>query len=270
MKRIFNKEPAEKLVGEILRAAAVELAGKALLWIGGAALLAFGFLIWQGGAIPAWIVFLIVLVFLMLLRRQAHILHGAAEELGRHGEYSRHLQLSLDALQRVISGDVDAEIPYFLEQAVLEPARRILSEKPAEEVRLSVLLPAENDSSRWSMPWAAGHSMTGKLKYEVPISETLARHAFESGDPQYWGNTEAQTEFRQNPAASAPTRSMVSLPIQEGDEILGVFNAVSSEQDAFDEAEQTFLASLAGVIAVAVSVWHQRSESSAESDRDGL
>jgi chromate transport protein ChrA len=82
MKRIFNKEPAEKLVGEILRAAAVELAGKALLWIGGAALLAFGLLIWQGGAIPVWIVFLIVLVFLMLLRRQTHILHEAAEELG--------------------------------------------------------------------------------------------------------------------------------------------------------------------------------------------
>lgn len=207
---------------------------------------------------------MIVLAFLVLLRRQTRILHVAAEDLGRHSEYSRHLQLSLDALQRVISGDVDAEIPYFLEQAVLEPARRILGEKPAQEVRLSVLLPADNDPLRWSMRWAAGHSMTGKLKYEVPIADTLARHAFESGEPQYWGDTEAQTEFRQNPAASAPTRSMVSLPIQEGDEVLGVFNAVSSERDAFDEAEQTFLASPAGVIAVAVSVWHQRPESSAD------
>lgn len=57
MKRIFNKGPAERLVGEILRAAAVELAGKALIWIIGAVLLAFGLLIWQGGSIPAWIIF---------------------------------------------------------------------------------------------------------------------------------------------------------------------------------------------------------------------
>lgn len=270
MTQKLKRGRAEKIAGEILRAAAVDLAGKALVWIGGIVLVAFGLLIWSGGSIPAWIVFLLVVALitgaLALIRSQSRNLNevnednqALREELGRHNEYSRHLQVSLDALQRVISGDVDAEIPYFLEQAVLEPARRILSEKPAEEVRLSVLLPSDADPQRWSMSWAAGHSMVGQLKYNVSIGETLARHAFESGEPQYWDDTEGQTEFRQNPAASAPTRSMVSFPIQEGDEILGVFNAVSSEQDAFDEAERTFLASLTGVIAVAVSVWHERS-----------
>lgn len=114
---------------------------------------------------------------------------------------------------------------------------------------------------------AAGHSAIGKLKYAEPIKETLARHAYESGEPQYWPDTSKQTEFEQNPLASAPMRSLVSIPIREGDEILGVFNAISSEKDAFDDAEQTFLTSLAGVIAVAVSVWHKDQKSVAKSDR---
>jgi putative methionine-R-sulfoxide reductase with GAF domain len=118
------------------------------------------------------------------------------------------------------------------------------------------------------MPWAAGHSVVGKSKYDQPIAATMARHAYETGVPQYWEDTESQTEFRQNPLASAPTRSMVSIPIRKGDDILGVFDAVSSEEDAFDRTEQRFLVSLAGVIAVAVSVW--RPDGTLKSDRGSL
>lgn len=253
-----------ELGGEIFRAAAVDLVGRALTAV---LLLALGFIglvIWQGGSIPAWAALVSVLCVgtVALLDRQRRVRDEAAlrTEVGRHNEYSRHLQNSLDAVQRVISGDVDAEIPFFLDQGVLEPAQRILSEKPAEKVRLSVLLPDNDDRTLWSMRWSAGHSAIGKLKYAKPIAETLARHAFESGEPQYWPDTAEQTEFEQNPHASAPTHSLVSIPIWEGDEVLGVFNAVSSEKEAFDDAEQTFLASLAGVIAVAVSVWHQEQE----------
>lgn len=259
-----------KLGTEIFRAAAVDMAGRALAAIALAALGLVALLIWKGGSIPAWIAVVVVLCIatIALVRRQRGARDEAAlqRELGRHNEYSRHLQNSLDALQRVISGDVDAEIPFFLDQAVLEPAQRILSEKPAEKVRLSVLLPDDDNPELWSMRWSAGHSIIGKLKYAVPIADTLARHAFESGEPQYWPDTAEQTEFRQNPLASAPMHSLVSIPIWEGDEILGVFNAISSEKEAFDDAEQTFLASLAGVIAVAVSVWHQDQED-AGSDR---
>ena len=85
----------------------------------------------------------------------------------------------------------------------------------------------------------------------------MARHAYERKEPQYWGDVEAQTDFRQNPEASAPTRSLASIPILSGDRVLGVFNAVSAERDAFDDTEQKFLLSLAGIIAVAVSVWSE-------------
>lgn len=256
---------------EIGRAALVDIAGRAIVGfvLGIGALIAV--LVWQGGSVPAWLAVAVVFVLtagaITRDRRAARREGTLRREIGRNSEYSLHVQNSLDAIQRVFSGDVDAEIPYFLDQAVLEPAQRILSEKPAEMVRLSVLLPADDDPSLWSMRWSAGHSAIGKLKYAEPIKETLARHAYESGEPQYWPDTSKQTEFEQNPLASAPMRSLVSIPIKEGDEILGVFNAISSERDAFDDAEQTFLTSLAGVVAVAVSVWHKDQKTVAKSDR---
>ena len=146
-----------KLGSEIFRAAAVDMAGRALAAILLAALGLVALLIWKGGSIPAWVALVVVLCIatIALISRQRRAKDEAAlrRELGRHNEYSRHLQNSLDALQRVISGDVDAEIPFFLDQAVLEPAQRILSEKPAEKVRLSVLLPDDDNSQLWSMRW---------------------------------------------------------------------------------------------------------------------
>lgn len=250
-----------KLGGEIFRSAAVDMVGKALNWAVGLLVIGLALAIWKGGSVPAWLLLIPIALTVVLAVLGARQLHARkvdneslAREFGRSREYSRHLQVSLDELQRVISGDVDVAISDYIEQGVLEPARRILTEKPAENVRLSVLLPSMDSPDRWSMPWAAGHSLAGKSKYDQPIEATLARHAYESGEAQNWEDTEGQTEFRQNPHASAPTRSMVSIPIREGAEVLGVFDAVSSEKEAFDRTEQTFLVSLAGVIAVAISV----------------
>jgi putative methionine-R-sulfoxide reductase with GAF domain len=47
---------------------------------------------------------------------------------------------------------------------------------------------------------------------------------------------------------------MISLPLRWGDRVVGVFNVVSSEPHAFDPAEETYIESLGGVIAVAVGV----------------
>ncbi len=268
MARTKIKERALGVGGEIAKAAAVGLAGQGLaavvlLLVGG-----FAALLLTGAAVPAWVLLVMVVILLaiaaLLLGQQYRLATEAAEdaaelklESSRGEQYSGMVQDALDELQRVISGDVDAEVDRYVEQAVLEPALRILSEKPTERVRLSVLLPATDDRERWSMRWAAGHSLAGREKYDQKISQTMARHAFERGDPQYWGDVEGQADFRQNPAASAPTRSLASIPILEGEEVVGVFNAVSSERDAFDDAEQKFLLSLAGILAVAIGFWRR-------------
>jgi hypothetical protein len=107
-----------KLGSEIFRAAAVDMAGRAISAGFLATLALIGLLVWQGGSVPAWsacaVVFFVLTIGVIAGRRAARHEKALRREVGRHNEYSRHLQNSLDALQRVISGDVDAEIPFFL------------------------------------------------------------------------------------------------------------------------------------------------------------
>jgi putative methionine-R-sulfoxide reductase with GAF domain len=104
------------------------------------------------------------------------------------------------------------------------------------------------------MVLAAGHSLAGREKYRERIVDTLSRFAYESGDPQSWDNVSEEPMFMPTPEATRPFRSMVSLPIRSGDDILGVFNVISAEPYAFDPAEERYIASLGGVINVAVGI----------------
>lgn len=258
---------------------AVDVGKKALTYCGLTLVGLLGLLIWTGGSVPAWILVPVVItagaVPALWLRRKlcrdrdaarAQLAHAndeltAAEEtvdifsaaLVRHETYSAHVAEALDALQRIVSGDIEVSTSAFIETGVLEPARDLIQDKPAEHVRLSVLLPRPG-RERWFMPFAAGHSVTGKAKYEVPISESLSRHAFETAQSQHWPDVATEGAFRQNPLASHNTRSMISLPLRWGDQIVGVFNVISSEPHAFDPAEETYIEALGGVIAVAVGM----------------
>jgi GAF domain-containing protein len=242
----------------ILRAAAIDLTGKALKYVGLGALALVGLLVWKGGSVPTWSAFLAVVVVagcgVFFVRKAGRSSHDEDGALVRYATYSDHVAEVLNALQRVVAGDIEVSTGDYIEKGILSPARDVLTEKPAENVRLSILLPRQDDPTRWSMAWAAGHSLEGKAKYRELIAGTLSRHAYEGGGAQYWGDVTTQSDFRPNPKASSPIRAMISLPIQAGDRVLGVFNVVSSEPDAFDNAEETYVTTLARVIAVAVGV----------------
>jgi membrane protein implicated in regulation of membrane protease activity len=273
-----HEDPAVvRFVTDVGHSIAIDLTTKAVYFVVGTFAAAFALLIWRGGSLPAWVTVATAAVALLVglvvrgrtvrgLRRERGQLEqeheGLEEEIGvyvealvRHEEYSGHVAQALDALQRILSGEVEIEIPHYIEVGVLQPARDLITEKPAEHIRLSILLPRHEDTERWRMAWAAGHSITGKAKYEERIVDTLSRHAFESGQPQHWKDTELDSGFRQNPMASADTRSLISLPVRRGEETLGVFNVVSSEPYAFDPAEEKYIASLGALISVAVGVW---------------
>jgi GAF domain-containing protein len=175
--------------------------------------------------------------------------------LSRHENYTSHVAEVLDNLQRVIAGDLGAAISDYIERGILEPAREYLMTDPSEHVRLAILTPREEDSARWQMVLAAGHSLAGREKYHEPIVSTMSRYAFETGQPQSWDDVTAERAFAPTPLASRPFRSMISLPILAGDEILGVFNVISADAFAFDPAEERYIASLGGVINVAVGLW---------------
>lgn len=269
--------PVVRFAKDVGRAIAIDLTKAGVYFVGLTFLAAFALLVWQGGSLPAWITVVAVAVALLVgialrsrtvralqrdvgeLEKRCDDLDDEADTYGaaltRHEEYSGHVAQTLDALQRILSGEIDVDIPHYIEVGVLQPARDLITDKPAEHVRLSVLLPRPDDGELWWMPWAAGHSVTGKAKYDQRIVDTLSRHAYESGEAQHWPDTTLDSAFRQNPMASHGIRSMLSLPIRRGDETLGVFNVISSEPYAFDPAEETYIASLGAVISVAVGVW---------------
>jgi hypothetical protein len=266
---VEDSEPGKSLerrAAQVVEAAVVGLAGDILKYIVVAAVGLIAFTVWQGGSVPAWVAVLSVLavVGIAIVRgrrvrsRVAAVDHEAAildHALSRHENYTSHVAEVLDNLQRVIAGDLGATIGDYIERGILEPAREYLMTDPSEHVRLAILTPREEDPARWQMVLAAGHSLAGREKYGEPIVSTMSRYAFETGQPQFWDDVTAERAFAPTPLASRPFCSMISLPILNGDDILGVFNVISADAFAFDPAEERYIASLGGVINVAVGLW---------------
>jgi len=251
--------------GQVVEAAIVGLAGDILKYVVLAAIALVALTVWQGGSIPAWVAVLAVLVVTavaMLRGRRLRRHLGAADgeaaildyALARHENYTSHVAEVLDNLQRVIAGDLDTSMGDYIERGISAPAREYLTTDPSENVRLAILTPRGDDTSRWQMVLTAGHSLTGREKYHERIVDTLSRFAFESGNPQSWDDVTEERMFAPTPEATRPFRSMISLPIRNGDDILGVFNVISAEPHAFDPAEERYIASLGGVINVAVGI----------------
>jgi GAF domain-containing protein len=271
-----DKSGLTQFTSDVVRAALVDLVGKALSAAAVALAALAVFLVIEGGSVPAWIAIaeLAVIVFLAVLVRrrggrlaalepvevETKRLEGEVEvlnyALSRHEVYSSHLAHVLDHLQRVISGDIEVSIPEYIQRGILEPARDVLMEDPSEDVRLSILLPDEDGF--FVMDWAAGHDLESQSKYRVRIDRTLARIAFETGEPQAWDDAATDDRFDANPHATRPLHAMVSVPLRSGDRVVGVFNAVASESNVFDPAEHSYLAALGGILNVAVGVWLDR------------
>lgn len=256
----------DRFIREVLRAALVELTSKALIYVSIGLLASFALLVVFGGSVPAWLLAVALLSALAVLAACRYRARGIEREirdrdgafssaLERFEVYTAHVAEVLDHLQRVLSGNIDVKIPVYIERGILEPARDLLANDGGEYVRLSVLLPYDEN---FIMVWAAGHTLPGQSGYRVPIKDTLSRVAYESGEPQAWDDVTEDDRFEQNPKASNPTRSMVSIPLRHGEHVIGVLNAIASQPSVFDPAEERYLASLGSVISVAVSIFFER------------
>jgi GAF domain-containing protein len=221
-------------------------------------------LVVSGATVPAWtlaaMVLLAVLVIYLARRgpssKVAEMkadLATAEWGLDRHESYGEHVCQVLDHFQRALAGDIPNAPPaLFIDRGILQPARDVMrTYGHADDVRLSVLL-AKDDKFR--MTWAAGHNLDSQQKYEVPMSDTLSRIAFEQGFTQVWDDVTDDRTFVPNRRATREFRSMVSVPILIGDRPAGVFNVITAEVGAFDPADINYITSLGSVIQVAVGM----------------
>ena len=139
--------PSLKGIGEGLIATA--------LWVGGSALAAFA-VSRLDARVDLWVVPLSVgaalAVGVLLGRRATRSLAGYQADLFADAVLT---------LKQILVGELALSFEEFVERGILAPARFGLIAVPGEEVRLSVLVPA--NESEFRMEFESGHTATGLL-----------------------------------------------------------------------------------------------------------
>jgi hypothetical protein len=277
MPRMEEEKPdrirLRELPADVVRAAVVDLAGRAISFVLLAALAAVVLLIAAGGSVPAWVAALIVVASAAIVyasRRRVRTLRtgiGTRDETiaslegdvemfewaaVRHETYGYHVCEMLELLQSVLAGHTPGvTMEDFITRGVLEPARDMLGESALEGVRLSILQPRDH---YFEMAFSAGHHLQSHTKYRLRIADSLSRIALEAGLLQHWDDVTEDSRFSPNPQATRPFCSMVSVPIKVGDDVYAVFNAIATNPSAFDPAEVTYIAALGTIVEVAIGV----------------
>lgn len=164
-----------------------------------------------------------------------------------YGYYASFLWEVMQTLQKAIHGDIPGvTLDDLVEHGILNPARELLRQAPGEDVRLSVLVP---EGQEFTMRWAAGHRFASKQSFRLRINDSFSRFAY-TGDIAYSEDVDADDRFEPHPRAERPYRSIVSAPLRSGDDVVAVFNVVSTVPFAFTLADFVFIGLLGAMIDV--------------------
>jgi hypothetical protein len=261
----------------VVRGAIVDLVSRALLAAALAGGVAIGAFAASGSRVPAWIAVTVVvlagLVSFGAYRRIRRLRKAVAAREERIGElerqaqesadlrarleacerrllnykiYGEHIAVMMDHLQQVFTGTLpEVTLEHLLERGVLQAGRDALLRRARGDIRLSIIVP---DGTHFRMPWAAGQNLERQVKFRMPINGSLMGQVLAKGTPRNWGDVTKDEDFKLYPGTSGPFRSLVSLPVRVGDGVGAVFTVTSSEADAFDPADLTYITSLGSVV----------------------
>lgn len=132
----------------------------------------------------------------------------------------------------------------------------------------SKLLPIENVSylekhPKWNyliLKSGAGKVKIGDFRVKkFPIDRSLAGHVYKTGRHLYVPDTDKEPLFNKR-LSNLPIKSIVSVPLKEGEEIIGVMNFSSAVPNAFNEIEVYTLISMANLFASLISLFRLQSE----------
>jgi GAF domain-containing protein len=210
----------------------------------------------SAATVPAWV--FVAAIGIMLvgaivpIRRQSASANLAWHAVGMHEQCLQHLAQTLDTLQHVLTDVVDgADISDYIDHGILAPAKDMLTHHPADEVRLSILVP---EGERFRMRFSAGHSLVSARKFSVPIKDSISRVAFDAGEAMTWHDVHEDDCYTEHPKATRQTRAMISVPLTRGEEVTGVFNAISDRPHGFNPADRLYIECLGSVIDVAIAI----------------
>ena len=210
----------------------------------------------SNAAVPAWLLILAlatgVVVSFIAFRFGTRWEDVAWFAVEIQEQYLGHLAHTLDTLQHVLTDGIDdTRIGDYITHGILAPARDMLTRHPDDQIRLSILVPAGDE---FRMEFWAGHDLTSAKKFTIPIKDSISRVAFESGNAQTWDDVNDDDRYTEHPKATRATRAMVSVPLTHGDEVIGVFNAISDQPNGFNPADRLYIECLGSAIDVAVGI----------------
>lgn len=233
------------------------------IWI---VLIAGAFAVWRWASgevtLPVWLLTLFVggpLALAVVTRRRGR--QPTAEAAARiaelewenalYGYYAKMLDDVLRTTQQMVRGDLEGvSMDTFVEQGILEAARQFLRQAPGEDVRLSVVVPDAEGILR--MKWMAGHRLTSKHAFSLPVAGSFSQLALQSGRIEWSFDVNSDHRFQPHPRAERPYASIISVPLRAGDDVVAVLNVVSTYPFAFTAADFVFIGLIGAVIDV---VW---------------
>lgn len=219
---------------------------------------AIGFL--HDKKVGAWVP-IVVAAALVVLVAVAYAVGRHSTPLGDDGqttsEYEKELIVNaLESLQQAIGTEAPWDPDALVERGILGAARGLLIGSRAEDVRLSVLVPADDPPTMFRMRWAAGHRSESVENYSRLIDETLAGRAYRRGEIVDRPDVQLDPDFRENPRATRGFASLYAQPLRIEARIVAVFSAVSTARNAFSASDIAFIEIVAALLDVVLAIEH--------------
>lgn len=133
------------------------------------------------------------------------------------------------------------------------------------------LLPIENISYMEKHPkwnYLILKIASGKIKFKdfkvkkFPITNSIAGHAYKTGEHIYVPNTHADSRFNKE-LSSLPIKSLLSVPLRDKDKIIGVINFSHAIENAFNDSMVYMLASLTNLFSSLIALFNFYKEKTA-------
>lgn len=177
------------------------------------------------------------------------------EEISCSSEFSIRVISLINLLIKRIYEGKDKNLKDFIKFSLEEFAR---------------LLPIENISYMEKHPkwnYLLLKVASGKIKYKdfkvkkFPIENSISGNAYKSGTYIYVPNTLLDSKFNKG-LSDLPIKALLSVPLKEGDRIIGVLNFSHAIEEAFNDISVYLLVSLANLFSSIITLFNFYAEKS--------